>query len=266
MKILIVGCGWLGQQLAVQLQADGHQVIATRRTAEALGSLPAAVEGVVLDLLLPPDFAALKPLFSGAVVICAIAPGRQTAGSNYVVALQQLAALAVAAGSKQLIHFSSSGIYQGLTGIVDETASLLTADDRVALLLQGEQALQQELPCLTLRLAGLMGPGRHPGRFTAGKQLADPDGPVNMLHSRDLIAAVQQLLAALPCSETYNLSSPETESRADFYQVAYRLAGVEPVGFNQQAAARKVVSTKFCHAFGYSYRFALASAALAYCD
>jgi nucleoside-diphosphate-sugar epimerase len=266
MKFVIVGCGWLGQQLAVQLQADGHKVIATRRTAEALVSLPAAVEGLVLDLLLPPDFAALKPLFSDAVVICAIAPGRQTAGSNYVVALQQLAALAAAAGSKQLIHFSSSGIYQGLTGIVDETASLLTDDDRVALLLQGEQALQQELPCLTLRLAGLMGQGRHPGRFTAGKQLADPNGPVNMLHSWDLIAAVQQLLAALPCSGTYNLSSPETESRADFYHAATRLAGTAAPSFNQLGVARKVSATAFSYTFGFTYRFMRASEALPFCD
>ncbi|MBZ9611220.1 NAD(P)H-binding protein [Rheinheimera maricola] len=266
MKVIVVGCGWLGSQLAQQLASEGHQVWATRRTVEALATLPAQVHGLVVDLTNIADITPLQPVFDDAIVICAVAPGRHTEQSHYIAALQQLARLATTAGSRQLIHFSSTGIYQGLSGAVDEAAMLVQADTRVSLLLQGEQALQQFAPTLTLRLAGLMGPGRHPGRFITGRVLPDANGAINMVHVWDVIAAVMQVLAALPCEGIYNLSSPLMETRQAFYHAAAELALQTPASFSGGDAGRKIVAGKFIQQFGFRYQFSQASAALIYCD
>lgn len=266
MKVVVVGCGWLGGQLAQQLADDGYQVAASRRTAGALTNLPANVSPLLLDLTGTADITQLQPLFYDATVICAVAPGRRSGISQYAEALQQLARLATAAGSRQLIHFSSSGIYQGLSGVVDEATPLLKDDARVSLLLQGEQALQQFAPTLTLRLAGLMGPGRHPGRFVAGKQLADADGPVNMVHAWDVIAAVKQVMAQSPCQGVYNLSCPATETRRAFYQIAALDTALAPASFSDGKTARKVAAGKFMQQFSFQYQFIRASTALAHCD
>lgn len=266
MKVVIIGCGWLGQQLAADLIAQGHQVYASRRSSSALRYLPAGATGFVLDLNAPAEQSSLTTMLHDAIVICAITPGRGPQ-QHYITALQQLAGLAMLAGSRQLIHFSSTGIYQGLQGEVDETASLHLTEPRVSLLWQGEQALRQFQPTLTLRLAGLMGPGRHPGYFTAGKTLPDATAPINMVHSADIIAAVKLLLAATPCSGVFNLSCPLTMLRQDFYQQAAVSAGKTPAIFaNESSKGRKVNADKFIRQFNFSYRFAAASEALAYCS
>lgn len=267
MKIAIIGCGWLGQQLAADLVAQGHQVYASRRSGSALVDLPAGVTGFVLDLNTPSDQHSLMPMLHDAVVICAVTPGREQKSHHYTAALQQLATLATAAGSRQIIHFSSTGIYHGLHGEVDETASLHLTEPRVSLLWRGELALQQFQPAVTLRLAGLMGPGRHPGRFAAAKVLPDATAPVNMLHSADIIAAVTLLLDTTLCSGVFNLSCPSTLLRQDFYQQAAVSAGAAPAIFAKESAeGRKVNAEKFVRQFNFSYRFAAASDALAYCN
>lgn len=267
MKVVIIGCGWLGQQLAAELISQGHQVYASRRLGSALAHLPSAVTGFVLDLNAPAEPHTLSPILHDAIVICAITPGREQGQQNYISALQRLVALATVAGSRQLIHFSSTGIYHGLQGDVDETTPLNMAEPRVSLLWQGEQALQQFQPLLTLRLAGLMGAGRHPGRFIAGKMLPDAAAPVNMVHSADIIAAITLLLGNLPCTGVFNLSCPLTEKRQDFYQQAATSAGTAPAMFTEQSGAvRKVRSEKFVQQFGFTYRFARASQALDSCN
>lgn len=268
MKVIIVGCGWLGQQLAAALCRTGYQVTATRRSVATLADLPASVAAIALDLNAPPvNDEALNAIFNNAVVICAIAPGRQQPGNNYVESLQQLTALMQGAGSRGVIHFSSSGIYQGLDGDTDETAELLLQQPRVQLLAAGEQALQQFTPCITLRLAGLMGPGRHPGRFIAGKTLPEPLAPVNMVHSADIIAAVQSLLA-LPAlsSAVYNLSCPAPVSRQTFYQQAAAMLGSK-VDFDLPTnIQRRVDPQRFIRQLGFHYRYRSACDALTDCD
>lgn len=266
MKIVIIGCGWLGQQLAADLVAQGHQVYASRRSGSALVDLPAGVTGFVLDLNIPADQHTVAAILHDAIVICAVTPGREQKSQHYIAALQQLATLATVAGSRQIIHFSSTGIYHGLQGEVDETAAIQMTEPRVSLLWQGEQALQQFQPAITLRLAGLMGPGRHPGRFAAGKVLPDATAPVNMLHAADIIAAVTLLLGVTPCSGVFNLSCPSTLLRQDFYQQAAVSAGTAPAIFaNESTKGRKVNAEKFVRQFNFSYRFTVASDALTYC-
>lgn len=265
MKIVIVGCGWLGQQLAAVLSSAGHQVYATRRSAAALADLPAGVKGIALDLNQPAVAdATLDSIFHAAVVICAIAPGRQQPGNNYIQSLQQLSAVMQQAGSRGVLHFSSSGIYQGLDGDADETADLQLQYPRVQLLAGGEQALQQFGCCITLRLAGLMGPGRHPGRFAAGKTLPDPAAPVNMLHSNDIVAAVQTILAQPAFSPAiYNLCCPVPVSRRVFYQQAAVLAGSE-VEFSLHTDTQRWVNPqRFIAQYGFRYRYQSACDALA---
>lgn len=264
MKIVIVGCGWLGQQLAGVLSRAGHQVYATRRSVAALTELPVGVKGIALDLnqAVVAD-AALHRIFQSAIVVCAIAPGRQQPGNNYIQSLQRLAALAHQADSKAILHFSSSGIYYGLDGNTDETAELQLQYPRVQLLADGEQALQQFGCCITLRLAGLMGPGRHPGRFVAGKTLPDPDAPVNMLHSNDIVAAVQHILALPALSPAiYNLCCPVPVSRRIFYQHAAALAGSEVKFALHTDTQRRVNPQRFIAQYGFHYRYQSACDAL----
>jgi nucleoside-diphosphate-sugar epimerase len=268
MKLLIVGYGWLGQLLAPQLVKAGHAVYVTRRTAMVAADSVVGVKGLVLDLNLPVSAnEQMASIFNDAIVICAIAPGKQDASNNYVQSLQHLTALMQQYHSRAVVHFSSSGIYQGLDGDVDESVTIMAQHMRVKLLADGELALQQFHRCVTLRLAGLMGPGRHPGRYIANKILPDPAAPLNMVHATDIIAAVQLLLTQpqLPVG-IFNLCCPTPISRQQFYQRATSLTGTEVAFTASTSCRRRVCPQRFIHQFGFTYRFASASDGLMYCD
>jgi nucleoside-diphosphate-sugar epimerase len=268
-KVVIIGYGWLGKLLAPDLTAAGHRVYVTSRSEQNLAGLPAGVEGRLLNL--NQQSAArtteLSAMFSDAVVLCAVAPGRQSDGSDYVQALQQLNMLIQQANSRAVVHFSSSGIYHGLDGDVDEDRALMLHLPRVNLLASGEAALQQFQCCITLRLAGLMGPGRYPGNWLANKTLPDPDAPVNMVHAADIIAAIQLILARPQLSSAlYNLSCPVTISRRSFYKTACLMTGSEVVFAQHTVSQRRVNPQRFITECGFNYRFQSACEGLMFCN
>ena len=269
MKVVIVGCGWLGAQLAIVLRDAGHQVFASRRQQQALAHLSQGVSPILLDLTTPQVLPEVYTALHQAIVICAIPPGGRSGGtSQYQAALSQLALLMQQAGSHGVIHFSSSGIYQGLSGDVDEHVSLQLDIERVAMLAQGEAILQQALPlCITLRLGGLMGSGRHPGRFVAGRTLSNPDGVINMLHAHDACAAVLRLLSADALQPAvYNLCCPDAVTRREFYQTAAKTLGTALDFSNDSLISHRALAQRFIQRFAFQYRFASPLAALTYCD
>lgn len=271
-KLLIVGCGWLGQHIAPEFAAAGWQIFGSRRTAAAAKTLTIPITGLVLPLSNTEISAELLALLRDAWVICTIPPGGRTsaADSTYLQVLTVLASLCQQAGIKGGIHISSTGVYQGLAGEVDEFAALQRDNPRVALLAAGEQLLRDSGQWLTLRLAGLMGPGRHPGRFVAGKTLRGATHPVNMVHSADVAKALLAIIGHWPLPNScYNLSSPQRLTKQDFYQAASaQLGAAQPVNFATAATepARQVLANALCQDTDFRYQFTDARQALSACE
>ncbi len=265
-KVVIIGCGWLGQQLAPYLAQSGYTLYGSRRSNDGAAMLAPPIHGFALDLSAEVTTdAKLLALLADAWLICAIPLGRQQP-SGYVSALNRLALLGQQAGIKGGIHCSSTGVYQGNQGRVSEQTPLCLGLSRVKLLADGEQALQQA-GWLTLRLAGLMGPGRHPARFTQGKVLTGAEHPVNMIHAFDiaqaLLAIFNQWPLAKPC---YNLSAPEWVTKRDFYHCA-NLGRDQAAEFSRESdpAWRKVMAEAITEDTAFRYRYADPRTALLDC-
>jgi nucleoside-diphosphate-sugar epimerase len=269
MKVVMIGSGWLTSQLAVRLQADGHQVWLTSRSAEKSFEISKNYGSFVLDLAKKTELTAeLNAVFQHAVVICAV-PASRTDGVGYYNALANLAALMLQSGVLACIHCSTTGIYQGLAGEVDEQSQLQLSDPRVSLLAQAELVLADAVPCCTLRLAGLIGPGRHPARFLSGKASSGAEVAVNMVHNDDIADAVSAILRQQLWPELYNLSCPEFCAKGQFYQRACELAALPLPLFDgevKQGENRRVSSKKSQAIPGFSYRFYSALDALPFCS
>ncbi len=272
MKVVIVGCGWLGKLVATELfslsamSGQSITIYGSARSTERLLLLPETIKPLMLDL--SGDIKIndnLFSFFSNAIVIVAIPPGKAE-GNNYLQSLSRLSGLMQQTAGVGCIHFSSTGVYQGLEGDTDETALPDLTQERVKLLVSGEQLLQQVPDCITLRLAGLMGPGRYPGRFIQGKVLPAPYQPVNMIHATDIGRAVWQILQRPFAANLYNLCCPQLTERQAFYNTACRLAGLPaPVFADDNVAGRRVIAAKFCSDYIFSYRYPSASDALSDC-
>ncbi|MDP5191394.1 NAD-dependent epimerase/dehydratase family protein [Rheinheimera baltica] len=268
MKVVIVGYGWLGQQIAAKLAANGHQLYVTRRAHDALTHLPEQLTGVVLDLNQPLSLNGhLADVFADALVICAVPPGRQHKDNQYVSALQNLALLMDNARSIGVVHLSSTGIYQGLAGEVDETCEVNLALPQVRLLAEGERALFKQPVCITLRLSGLMGLDRHPGRFVAGKTLSEPNAAVNMVHANDVILALEHILGSdKMASGVFNLCSPLMVTRQRFYQQATSLLNTQVSFIADSGIRRRVLADRFINQYNFDFKFKSAIDALVHCS
>lgn len=266
-KVVIVGCGWLGQQLGLSLAAASYQVYGSRQSQQGLLQLPEAISPMLLQLPLAQLTPEQQKIWHNAWLICAIPPAAsQRSEEEYLLLLRNVAGLALQAGVRGLIHCSSTGVYQGLSGEVTEK-TLLPDNEKSRFLAAAERQLQQVQPCVTLRLAGLIGPGRHPARFCSGRLLPGAALAVNMVHALDIASFIRQLLQMnIQQSDCFNLCCPEHPSKQEFYTAATQSQGLPEPQFAPAQEQTRTVSALYSQSLpGFSYRFLSPVQALPYC-
>lgn len=106
-----------------------------------------------------------------------------------------------------------------------------------------------------LRLAGLVGTDRHPGRFLAGKTGVKGARKVNLVHQEDVIAAIELLLNRPKGGHLYNLCAPIHPRKRDFYPACARALQLTPPEFaveEQEELTARLMAAKFAVNWGLS--------------
>ncbi len=239
----IIGCGWLGSALAYHLKEQGVAVLATRSNIENTEELNS--QGIKAEILsLPAEQALLNThaIFNQQCLVIAITPQFRQGRVDYADKVQQLVESAkVTKCVERIILLSSSAVYNGLSGQVEEASTLDMSADKVALLHQAEQAVldfnnhTQEVSSLpddsnngvrnkkayVLRLAGLVGPKRHPGKFLInGRLLKSSQAIVNLIHQQDAVGLIEALLQSELCGGIFNGVSSTQVTKKQYYQAA----------------------------------------------
>lgn len=232
-KIAIVGAGWIGQQLIERLATSQYELIATARSQERLETL-AHMGAEAKQLSLPATQNEIKQtgITNCDWVIIAITPGfkrKQTDYGSNVAAIVDICCPIKNPSSqvKGVILLSSTGVYSELTGHVDEQTPIPAMTEKTRILRQAEQAVTSfDGRHYVLRLAGLFGKNREPGKFMAGKRdLPNGDQPINMVNGDDVVASLNTLLTLSrdeAASGIYNCVANEHPSKQAFYQAAAR--------------------------------------------
>jgi nucleoside-diphosphate-sugar epimerase len=160
-KVLIVGCGDLGNAIAVRLQ-QSHEVIGLRRNIHGLSS---GIKTIFADVTQPDSLLPLENLNPSIIVYCVSAGGQSDAQyqAAYVTGLKNI--LATQANNQALQHVffvSSTRVYgQNTDAILDENTPAIPADFGGERLLEAENALK-DMPCkaTSMRLSGIYGNNR----------------------------------------------------------------------------------------------------------
>lgn len=242
-KIAIIGLGWVGKPLAVKLITQGHQVLGTTTSVDKKNELnDLGITTEVVSITSGEISNQLSLLEDFDVLIIAITPGFKRGASDYAQNVKQLVNLAEQRNIKQIILLSSSGVYTGLHGSVDEESALAEHIDKVKQLNAAEQAiLNSSANAQVLRLAGLVGPNRLPGKFLAGKKdLTEPYGKVHLIHLVDVLGILEAFIAAPEHTGIYNCVSPTDITRQHFYQKAAIAMELEPPSFVDEAKPSNV--------------------------
>lgn len=264
-KVLLIGAGWLGQQLIPYLLQAGCQVTATRRQPEHLNELPAAVTGLCWDGVSAPD-PLLQQAAGQAVIICAVPPGRRAAQPQmYLQTLQWIVQLAATAHA--LLFCSTTSVFSGSSGLLNEQ-SPLAPEATASVAGQAEQLALTAGNTNLIRLGGLIGPGRHPARFCQYGPLQGPELPVNLVHAADVCRALSLLvLQPLPAGQIIHLVAPHHPAKQTFYQQACLQAGVAAPTFTAPAEpARQITSRLPAQLPGFEYSHPDLFVALRHCN
>lgn len=246
MTVSILGCGWYGLSLAKSLQQKGIIVKGSTTSADKLPLLAEAkIVPYLIDLsvdkeIIDPDF------FECDVLWISIPPkARAGNGAEYLIKIKSLITLIITHKIKQVVLISSTGVYGDLNGEVTELTHPEPDSESGKVLLSAENLLKEQTDFTTtiIRFAGLIGPGRDPGRFFAGKtNIPNGDAPVNLIHLTDCINISEAILTKQAFGHTYNACSPNHPTRAGFYTAAASQAGLEAPGFIHEKKSWKLIS------------------------
>ncbi len=268
LSIGIIGCGWLGKALAASLLDKNISVLATSSKIANVEKLNQ--QGInAQQLTLPADKTQLvhHDIFTKQSLVIAITPQFKQGRADYAEKITQLVSAAQQRGLVQrIILLSSTAIYHGLEGNVDEENSLNFSTEKVQVFNTAEQtvlnfskqeAKQDSKQGTVIRLAGLVGPERHPGKFIlANKTLSNSTAPVNLIHQQDAVGLIESLMQINSPQGIFNGVSDTHISKEQYYQVAAKALMLDPPLFGPEKIneTRRVVSgEKAKHVLSYKF-------------
>ena len=255
--ISILGCGWYGKALAEVLVKKGIKVKGSVTREEKLPALrELGIEPYIIRMGLGEPICEESDFFNCDVLVIACNV-KLSERPGYLDAIARLPAIMIAHQIKKLLFISSTSVYGDHHMIVDEDTIPMPETDSAKILLAAERSIQADPACKVtiIRFGGLVGPGRTPGRFFAGKANI-PNGlaPVNLIHLDDCIALTQYLLSAHAGNMIINGVSPDHPSKANFYTAAAKYEGLPLPAFLHENNKWKIVSSKTLPTEKYQYK------------
>lgn len=192
--VLFCGCGWLGRHY-VSYTANSNVVGTTRSTEKAKALEALGVK--VVPFTLGDNLSKLAENASNRCAVLNIPAGRKKpADEAFAPSMVAIAKTLLNGGVTRLIFISTTSVYGAQQGIINEqtpTAPNTTSGEYHCVIEQ--QLLQLKDPRVTIiRLAGLVGPDRHPITFLSAKHLDRGEESVNLVHVKDVVNALHTLI------------------------------------------------------------------------
>ncbi len=224
-KIAVIGCGWLGLPLAKQLQDLGYLINGSTTNESKLSVLADyQINPFLIKLGDEVDATQLQKFLKVDLLIVNVPPGRASSTADLYVEKMILLKNAVLKSTVQKIIFvSSTSVYAEDNTTHTESSQAFSTEGNATRLLDAEKTFLNlpNIETTIIRMSGLIGPQRHPGRFFAGKSDI-PAGlaPVNLIHLEDCIGIIAKVIEANLWNDVYNGAAPTHPTRKDFYDWA----------------------------------------------
>jgi len=221
-RVVIVGCGYVGQRLARQLRAEGVAVAGLVRSAASVAALQTlGVTALQVDLDMPDVLPAV--LARDADLYYFAPPPAEGDGDPR---LRRLLAALTAALPGRIVYISTSGVYGDCAGAwIDETHALNPRTPRARRRADAETALQAwsaatAVPVVILRVPGIYGPGKVPLERLRKRLplLHEADSPyTNRIHVDDLITVCRAAMERGQPGAAYNVSDGRPSNMTDYF-------------------------------------------------
>jgi nucleoside-diphosphate-sugar epimerase len=248
-KIMIAGCGWLGEAVALHFEKLNFEIWVTTRSEEKAETFRQRGWNVIHW-----QFINNKVVFPGNIdfsqpfhLIVALPP---SSFENYGQAIDSI--LRPFHPNSSVIFCSSTGIYPDGSYVADEEAEILN-DSPLA---QAENAVKKSgKKNYLLRLAGLIGPKRHPAKFFADREnIPNGNAPVNLIQQEDVVSAILQIIKEQPENGIYNLCFPDHPTRSTYYSYASKTLYGKSAHFLEEGEGKLIIGEKIEEQTSFRYK------------
>lgn len=247
-RLLILGCGYLGERVAHVWHGLGRPVTAVTRSASRAEAW--RERGWIPYLADICDPESLQNLPEVDTVLFAVGYDRQGAHSQHAVYVDGLAAVLAVMKQRcrRFLYVSSSSVYGQQNGEwVDEDALCEPTQPGGQLCLEAERLVHAMFPgagaAVVLRFAGLYGPGRLLSRIEAlraGLSLSgSPEAWLNLIHVDDGTASVIAAAETITPSPCYLVCDDEPTSRGDYYRCLAEFVGAPVPTFDELTPSKR---------------------------
>jgi len=230
-KIAIIGAGWLGKPLALQLLAQNYPLTVScshKEKAQNLASQGIPAVSATLSDKPQGDWHSL--LSNKDIAICLLpASHGNHASAPLAVQIKQLLLLLKQYKVSKLIFISSTSIYQKTDQPITETSALNPDSSVYAAESQIQQ--QHDINYSIIRFAGLISADRNPTRSLSKKSANGHTfdagaSPVNLIHQQDAMGVIDAVIKQQCWGVIFNACCDHHASRQDFYQQAAIRLGI----------------------------------------
>lgn len=230
MRVLIVGCGYVGLPLGVELMKQGHEVFGLRRSSAGEAEIAAAgLKAVVADITRPEELAKLPGPFDWVVnTVSSSKGGEEEYRQVYLQGTRNLIEWLAPMPLKKFVHTSSTSVYGQTDGsVVKESSPTEPSSATSRLLVETEKLLLDaaqagKFPSVILRVAGIYGPERGHLFLQYLRDEARIGGKgeriLNMIHRDDLVSVIIAALKSGRAGEIYNAVDDEPVAQIHFFR------------------------------------------------
>ncbi len=252
LNVIIIGKGWLGSILFDFLNSKGVSTIATITPKSFLKQEHPNNKILAYELGASPD----KEM-NLRQMDCLIYTLPPSSNNNYADKTVQFFKKALDINPNlKIIYTSSSSVYGNQEGVVNEDTLPAPESINGKEILQIEKFLLETHKATIIRLAGLVGPKRHPIFYLSKKQdlISNPNQKVNLIHSDDIKEIVYKLITSKISFKIANLVCPKHPSRKEYYTFFAKKYGLKLAEFEEFNERKgKIVESKVLGHLDYTF-------------
>lgn len=252
-KVLILGCGWVGEDLAVQLLKDGYQVWATTTQEDKAKRLLAlGIQAVVVNFDQKVSSEVFPKTFD--YVLTSVPASSRLDVAQSKVRFDHILSFLKDICYIKNIYLSSTGVYPDQDAVFTEEYS----DDLNERLYAAEKIMLQAPNTIVYRLGGLFGKNRIFAKYFENRVCTTGDQLANFVHVDDVVQLIQQGFEQHLESNIYNIVAPEHPVKKDVIIASAAKYGFQlPSAFIPENSFQKLVDgSKVMEKLNYTFKYA----------
>jgi len=261
-RIAILGCGWMGLPIAVNLQEKGYHMHGATTTPSRQSLIGEnGIKPFLINVREKGIEGDISSFLETDLLYINIPPRRRESriAKVYPAMIQCILDSISGTPLKGIIFISATSVYGSSTQLITEEDEVNPQTASGEALVSAERLIQQqELPWIIIRLSGLVGKQRHPVKFLAGRQnIPQGNEVVNLIHLKDCIGLTCKVIEQQPWGEIFNGVADNHPSRKAYYTYTAQKYGLPSPEFapDHNPPRKWISNEKSIRDLNYQYEF-----------